>query len=102
PTAQVLTVVNNRADRVPRSRVFAKILVHDVRISGAFCIGTNLGGLRQFIGEELDMWLADSWVADESFDASTAESRNAMLKRYDDIMLRVKVPRRPEAALRKQ
>ncbi|MCA9581894.1 MAG: capsule biosynthesis protein CapB, partial [Myxococcales bacterium] len=100
PTGQVIAVVNNRADRVPRSRVFAKILVRDVQIHGAFCIGTNLGGLQQFIGEELDMWLSEAWIADDKFNPDDPVARDTLLKRYDGTMRRVKVPVRPEPALR--
>lgn len=45
----VMTVVNNRADRVARSEVFARILVEDVEADCHFLIGTNLSGLRGFI-----------------------------------------------------
>ncbi len=47
----VTTVVNNRADRVPRSKVFAGVLVDDLSADRHFLIGTNLGGLRSYIDE---------------------------------------------------
>lgn len=46
------TVVNNRADRVARSRVFASILVTDVKADLHVLIGTNLDGLQNYIDEE--------------------------------------------------
>lgn len=45
------TVVNNRADRVARSRVFAHILVDDISADRHFLIGNNLKGLLGFIDE---------------------------------------------------
>ncbi len=47
----VSTVVNNRADRVARSRVFASILVNDLEADRHFLIGGNLKGLLGFIWE---------------------------------------------------
>src|SRR3546814_8212841 len=52
PEVFVTTVVNNRADRVPRSRVFARILARDVAADRHFLIGSNIEGLMGFIEEE--------------------------------------------------
>ena len=49
----IVTVVNNRADRVSRSMVFADILVNDVSAHAHVLIGTNLEGLRGFIAQAL-------------------------------------------------
>ena len=51
PTTWVVGVINNRADRVPRSKVFAKIMVDDINVDRFFLIGTNLNGLKKFIDE---------------------------------------------------
>ncbi len=51
PEIFVSTVVNNRADRVPRSRVFARILVEDVAADQHVLIGSNIDGLMGFIEE---------------------------------------------------
>ena len=51
PTTWVSGVVNNRADRVPRSKVFAKIIVEDMNADRFFLIGSNLNGLRSFIDD---------------------------------------------------
>lgn len=45
------TVVNNRGDRIARSRVFANILVEDLRADKHFLIGSNLAGLQGYIRE---------------------------------------------------
>ncbi|MCU7924249.1 MAG: HEAT repeat domain-containing protein [Candidatus Thiodiazotropha sp. (ex Dulcina madagascariensis)] len=49
PDTWLATVVNNRADREPRSQVFAAILVEDIAADHHFLIGTNLDGLRGYI-----------------------------------------------------
>ncbi len=51
PTTWICGVVNNRADRVPRSKVFAKIIVEDMNADRFFLIGNNLNGLKAFIHE---------------------------------------------------
>lgn len=51
PGVWITTVVNNRADRVPRSRVFAGILVNDISADRHFLIGGNLSGLMGYIAE---------------------------------------------------
>ena len=53
PGTFYVTVVNNRRDRVPRSRVFAEILVQDAPAHRHVLIGTNLEGLRRYIEEAL-------------------------------------------------
>jgi poly-gamma-glutamate synthase PgsB/CapB len=63
PGVWISTVVNNRADRVARSQVFASILVADIRADRHFLIGNNLSGLMGYIQEawqcyaqELTLW----------------------------------------------
>ena len=45
----VVLVINNRADRVPRSKVFASILADDLAAHQIVAIGSNLGGLRGYL-----------------------------------------------------
>ncbi len=45
----VSTVINNRADRVPRSQVFANLMVQDIVVDRHFIIGDNLQGLLGYI-----------------------------------------------------
>ncbi|MDN7135964.1 hypothetical protein [Pseudidiomarina terrestris] len=44
-------VVNNRADRVARSQVFAEILVSDMQADRYYFIGDNLDGLQTYISD---------------------------------------------------
>lgn len=54
PGQYISTVVNNRGDRIARSRVFANILVEDLRADKHFLIGSNLAGLQGYIREAWD------------------------------------------------
>lgn len=56
----VVTVVNNRQDRVARSTVFADILVRDAAADRHVLIGTNLSGLRGYVRESLERWLDEN------------------------------------------
>ena len=51
PATWICGVINNRADRVPRSRVFASIMVDDLSADRFFLIGNNLKGMQGFIDE---------------------------------------------------
>ncbi len=51
PGVWISTVVNNRADRVARSQVFARILVNDISADRHFLIGGNLSGLLGYIDD---------------------------------------------------
>lgn len=53
----VTTVVNNRADRIARSEVFSRILVHDVQADRHVLIGKNLVGLMGYIESEREIYL---------------------------------------------
>ncbi len=55
----VTTVINNRADRVPRSKVFASMLVKDIAADQHFLIGSNLDGFMKFLKEAWDEHFAD-------------------------------------------
>lgn len=55
PDVLISTIVNNRADRLSRSRMFASILVNDLKADYHFLIGSNISGLKQFISEEWEI-----------------------------------------------
>lgn len=68
PEIFISTVVNNRADRVPRSRVFARMLVHDIAADRHFLIGSNIDGLMGFISEEWEAYAASLTLFEEGED----------------------------------
>ncbi|MFY0641075.1 MAG: hypothetical protein JXR16_08520 [Bermanella sp.] len=49
PQTWLTTVVNNRADRISRSQVFAKMLANDLSADMHFLIGSNVSGLVKYI-----------------------------------------------------
>jgi len=56
PGILISTVVNNRADRIARSRVFAGVLVEDIRADFHVLIGSNLDGFRGYLRETWDRY----------------------------------------------
>ena len=56
PGVCISTVVNNRADRIARSRVFAGVLTQDIRADFHVLIGSNLDGLRGYLREAWDAY----------------------------------------------
>ena len=56
PGIWLSTIVNNRADRIARSRVFASLLVEDVSADQHVLIGTNLNGMVGYIRETWDSY----------------------------------------------
>jgi len=59
PGTWIMTVVNNRADRIPRSKVFAQILIEDISADCHILIGSNLNGLIGYIKEAWDTYMKD-------------------------------------------
>ncbi len=60
PGVLLTAVVNNRADRVPRSRVFADLLVNDISLDLIVLIGSNLKGMQGYIDETLDVRVGEA------------------------------------------
>jgi poly-gamma-glutamate synthase PgsB/CapB len=58
PARWIVTIVNNREDRVSRSEVFARFIVEDIAAHRHVLIGTNITGLRVYIDQALDRHLA--------------------------------------------
>jgi len=93
-----VAVVNNRADRVPRSRVFAEILTRDVTCDHVIVIGSNLSGMARFLTESLDKWLVTVSVGSESKEAAH-ENLRGLLKRIRVVHRRETLERRLTAIL---
>lgn len=60
-------VVNNRADRIARSKVFADMLVKDIQADCYFFIGNNLSGLQSYIEEAWQRFAGDFSLTAENF-----------------------------------
>ncbi|HKK89758.1 MAG TPA: hypothetical protein VJ936_00005, partial [Desulfobacteraceae bacterium] len=76
PGTVISTLVNNRADRITRSRMFADIIVNDLAADLHFLIGSNLSGLSGFIDTAWSAFLRKNSLfstqdtpADEKFTA---------------------------------
>ncbi len=65
PDEFLVTVVNNRRDRVARSRVFAELLVHRATAHRHILMGSNVRGLLAEIQAQLGATLADFSLGSE-------------------------------------
>ncbi len=84
PAIWTCTVVNNRADRVARSRVFAAMLINDIGADRHVLIGGNLDGLHQFIREAFDEFMGGFDWDDTSRDHQAG---------LDTLLRRWRIPR---------
>lgn len=89
PGVWISTVVNNRADRIPRSQVFARILVNDIRADRHFLIGDNLTGLLGYIEEAWEEYAQQISIWPE--DGGTIQQA---LKILEDVARRLRQPYR--------
>ena len=90
PETIISTLINNRADRISRSQMFAKIVVDDLAADFHFLIGSNLEGMMGYIHEALDAYvkkLSLSQAADGSDEPPT--------ERFRQIARRQRVPTDP-------
>ncbi len=93
PPILTVAVLNNRADRVPRSRVFAEIFARDVVVDRIVCIGTNLSGLRAFLEEAVDK-------ASEGLSLDLDDETRAQ-EQLHEILKRLRIPQADDALLRR-
>lgn len=92
PSRMVITVVNNRDDRVARSEVFSRILVNDTSVDAHVLIGTNLAGLSIFVDRALEAFAPTQELVDaEALTAGGAGLERART-RLRTLLLRVRAP----------
>ncbi|HEY8379071.1 MAG TPA: hypothetical protein VIK91_21410, partial [Nannocystis sp.] len=91
PDRYIITVVNNREDRVARSQVFARLLVEDVAADRHLLIGTNTQGLVGYIREALEGFLAAQEIvaAEDLADGSAGCTR--ALQRLGRLLARLRI-----------
>jgi poly-gamma-glutamate synthase PgsB/CapB len=90
----ISTVVNNRADRLSRSRMFASILVNDLSADYHFLIGSNLAGLKQFIMDEWEIFIK-SVVSGSSTTGNSSMSESSLF----ELARRLRIPTTQEDVL---
>jgi poly-gamma-glutamate synthase PgsB/CapB len=81
PDEVSVSVVNNRADRVPRSHVFAQVMARDAICDHIVLIGTNLDAMQRFIINEMDGWLETVSFGDGTDPTLALERAHGALKR---------------------
>ncbi len=92
PERMVITVVNNRDDRVSRSEVFSRILVNDVSVDAHVLIGTNLAGLSIFIERALESFASEQELVDAEALAAGGAGHERARKRLRALLARVRAP----------
>ncbi|PRP92189.1 Capsule biosynthesis protein CapB [Enhygromyxa salina] len=92
PARAVITVVNNRDDRVSRSEVFSRILVNDVAVDAHVLIGTNLAGLQIFLDRALDAFASEQELVDAEALAQGGAGLTRARKRLAALLKRVRAP----------
>ncbi|CAM2011538.1 hypothetical protein APED_33050 [Acanthopleuribacter pedis] len=83
PDTLIGGVVNNRADRISRSQIFAGLMVKDLAVDRLFLIGSNLAGLQGY--------LADSWAAFAE-DLRLVGTARTPRERFAGVALRLRIP----------
>lgn len=92
PERMVITVVNNRDDRVARSEVFSRILVNDVSVDAHVLIGTNLAGLSIFIDRALEVFASEQELVDAEALAAGGSGHVRARARLRALLARVRAP----------
>jgi hypothetical protein len=90
PARYIVTVVNNRADRVARSEVFARFVVQDIGAHKHFLIGTNVVGLVGFLKEALQKHL-DAITPSRDLDGDPNARRATVLARLERAFKKLKI-----------
>jgi gamma-polyglutamate synthase len=85
PGIWLSTIVNNRADRIARSRVFASLLVEDVSADQHVLIGTNLSGMVGYIRETWESYAPKQtlWQTPASPSPTAETSQEAPLSKEE-------------------
>jgi poly-gamma-glutamate synthase PgsB/CapB len=98
PRQTVVTVVNNRWDRVARSEVFARIMVEDCIVDAHVLIGTNLRGLRRYVEDALRRYL-DAIEVIVASDLHAPDGSERARQRLAKLLARLRVPAPTPAAI---
>jgi gamma-polyglutamate synthase len=101
PRQAIVTVVNNRWDRVARSEVFGRIIVEDCVVDAHVLIGTNLRGLRRYIDDALRRYL-DSLEVVIADDLRTPDGSERARQRLAKLFARLRIPTPSAAAIAKR
>lgn len=90
PGTWITTVINNRADRVPRSKVFADMMSDSLYADRHFLIGTNLNGLVGFITESWRTYISQVTLFSED------GNRGASLAILESFARKLRLPIYPQ------
>jgi len=94
PDVWISTLINNRADRIARSRVFASLLAEDLSADQHVLVGTNLTGMVGYIREAWEegkktLWAGDSSQAQAQLDKAARDLRIPITEELMQARLRI-------------
>lgn len=81
----IMTVINNREDRVARSKVFADLIVQDISADQHILIGNNLSGLIGFIKKSWSTFI-------DTQDFTTVNSKTAIEVKFSNVAIQLRIP----------
>lgn len=90
PADWIVTLVNNRGDRLARSQVFARFIVEDTAAHRHALIGTNVRALLGLIGHALDRYLI-SIDPTRDLPSDVAARARAACRRLERAFLHLKI-----------
>lgn len=94
PDIVSVVVVNNRADRVARSHVFAQVVSRDAICDHVVLIGTNLIAMRRFIIEQFEGYL-------ETLSLGEISDVPGAIARAETILKRLRISKEPATLQRR-
>lgn len=92
----ISALVNNRADRIARSRVFADLIVRDLKADHYYLVGSNIEGLLGYIEKSWKTYAKELVLWEEGDN----ENNNA-LKLFDEESRQLRVPMSTKTVMNK-
>lgn len=91
PEVWLITLINNRADRISRSQMFGSILARDVSADKIVLIGSNLSGMKGYIKHGWEGFLTENTV-------KLAESKDPgeFVEFLEDMVNKLRIPKTEE------
>jgi poly-gamma-glutamate synthase PgsB/CapB len=96
PEAQITLLVNNRVDRIARSRVFAEIIVRDLKCDQIAIVGTNVEGMERYLMQSWEKYLDEQDLHDPQVFTRLAQqlripTRQAYIETRKQVMCQTEV-----------
>jgi poly-gamma-glutamate synthase PgsB/CapB len=91
PEVYLITLINNRADRISRSQMFGSILARDVSADKIVLIGSNLSGMKGYIKNAWEGYLTENTVKLEE-----SKDPGEFVEFLEDMVTQLRIPKTEE------